>query len=437
MKKVLLAIVAVTIVTALGIHFHVSRQVDSGLQALASKLVSAGRLEWGSIRVNHRGDIDISQLRFVPMDSSDSITVGQVRLRAGSLPAALTFGQQWQAGQLPARLTLEVHDLTLPVIPEIDQLLDTRLSVALPHAGAGCSGLEELGIHGLIELGIWQLKIDLDLEYALVNQDEHLHLTWQVRADSLSQWSGRVRLAVDLDSRTLDTLPQALGDGGLLMLDLEYHDLGLINRLVEHCARQRDETAAEFRAAHLQAWHRRWREAGLEPSPLVIAGYEYFLFQPVSIGIQAQLDSEAEIAHAQPGFGLDRLSEMGAEFNINNGSGVPMGFARLERSVTAPPPVIVQDEDMDTPPVTEPVSVESSLPGVLVGPGRGWREIEPRLTGEHVGQSARLHLASGDRFSGLIVAVENGQVHLSTRSRQGQFIRPFALREIEKVEVRP
>jgi hypothetical protein len=169
----------------------------------------------------------------------------------------------------------------------------------------------------------------------------------------------------------------------------------------------------------------------------VIAGYEYFLYQPGSIGIQVQLDSETRIAHSQPGFDLVRLSDMGAEFHINNGSGVPMGFAHLERPAVAPPPAIAQDDGVDPAPVIEPVPLESGLADVLVGPMPGWSEIEPRLVGEHVGQSARLHLVSGDRFSGLINAVEDDQVHLSTRSRQGQFIRPFALAQIERIEVRP
>ncbi|MFU8831470.1 MAG: hypothetical protein ACNA7J_04860 [Wenzhouxiangella sp.] len=434
MKKIILATLGLLIVAVLLAHWHTARQVENRLERIATQISPIGRLSWDSVRVGYTGAVNVSRVRFDPHDSRDILAIEQLSFDSGSLLSLLSINRELEGGRLPVALGLNVRGLKLPVNRELSAML-AGASPGLPFASAGCRGHEDFTLYDLTHLDYWELVIDLSLDYRLVSQGEHLELNYRMRTRQLDEVSARIRLDLGSGSRELEAVFAGLLSSRLLLASQDYTDLGFYSRLLAYCAEQNGLETADYIALHVAAWTDSWQAIGLDPGPLVQAGYKHFLANPQSVTISARPEHGIALSSLGNAPGLELLARVSAEFSINDGIPVDLTFNKIDRIVPSRP-AIAETETGGTEPgaaTSAPRVPEDIVLGVIPN----WQDIEPGTAASHIGDRAIVHTSGGDRYSGRIVGMVNGELHLSMQTRQGQFIRPVALNRIDRIQVRP
>jgi urease accessory protein UreF len=432
MKKLLLATVGLLLAGLFLAHWHTARQVENRLERVAAQLAPIGRLTWENVRLSPSGAVQVNQLRFNPHESRDALSIEQVAFNSGSLLSLLSINRELEANRLPPALGLNLRGLKLPINRELSAML-TGVSPGLPFASAGCRGFETFTLEDLTHLDYWELVIDLDLDYRLVNQGEHLELNYRMRTRQLSEMVARIRLDLGSDTRELEAIFAALRSSRLLMASQDYTDLGFYPRMLAFCAERNGMEPADYIPVHVGAWTAQWQEIGLKPGPLVQAGYQHFLANPQSITVSAKPEHGITLRSLEQTPGLELLARLDAEFSINDGVPVNLAFSTVERSVSATTPASNAQTEAEAATSTE----QAAPDGIVLGLIPNWQDIDLNAATRHIGDRAIVHTRSGDRFSGRIVAVVDGELHLSMQTRQGQFVRPVAIDRIERLQVRP
>ncbi len=274
--------------------------------------------------------------------------------------------------------------------------------------------------------------IDLGLDYRLVNQGEHVEMNYRMRTRQLDEVSARIRLDLGSNSRELESVFAALMSSRLLLASQDYTDLGFYPRMLAYCAEQNGLNTSDYIALHVDAWTESWRAIGLDPGPLVQAGYKHFLGHPQSVTISARPEHGIALSSLGQSPGLELLARVSAEFSINDGVPVDLAFNRIARATPSRP--AIADSEVEAGGATSAIQVPD---GIVLGVRPSWEDIEPGAAAGHIGDRAIVHTSGGDRYSGRIVGVVNGELHLSMQTRQGQFVRPVALNRIDRIQVRP
>ena len=429
MKRILLLISLALILAALGSHWYLVRQVEASLDRLASQLAPIGQLSWEGVRVDWHGEARVERLELRPRDSRDPVRVDLLRLSAGGPLSLIGLSQDVIAMRLPARLKMNIEGLSLPVNREIDALIGA-LGLALPFAAAGCADYENFSFYDLGELGLAELHVDLNLSFQLVNQEEEIDLSSRAYIRGLGDRRWRLRLALDESDRSLANLDSLMASSLLLSFEQEYLDLGYYPRLLAFCATQTGLDLNDQIDWHLQAWVEQWEQAGLQPGPLVIAGYRHFLHQPQMLSVRATHETGI-------GWTADReqslveliLADMDTSFNLDEGTPVSLSFES-----TQPPIVAIRRPELEPAPADIPLEPDSDIE---LGMATDWIRIEPSQAAAHISHRAQIQSRDGQRFGGRIAAVDDAFLHLTSRSRIGEFTRPIALDDIESLRVRP
>ncbi len=187
---------------------------------------------------------------------------------------------------------------------------------------------------------------------------------------------------------------------------------------------------------HFSAWLRAWSDNGLQPSALAQAGYRHYLQQP-SARIAVKLRPEQPIALAQlrDVWTGDLIQALNLKFSINDGPDVALTTDRVRSTRIAPRPEPEPPSEQEVPVRSSAADAEN--PTIVVGRVPEWQAIAAPDAGAHIGDQARISLLDGSRLSGRIAGVDEEQLQLVTRSRQGEFTRPLNLAEISSIEVRP
>jgi hypothetical protein len=147
-----------------------------------------------------------------------------------------------------------------------------------------------------------------------------------------------------------------------------------------------------------------------------------------------------QLAHAG-GLRLDRLGDIELErwlsgfeasFSIDQGTAIDLGFTAIDpspRIATLPEAAPVATPEPDP-------EIRTEL-DITLGAAIDWSEITPGQAAGHLGQRAEIVMRDGQRYSGRIAAVDAEFIHLTSRSRIGEFTRPIARDQIESMRVRP
>lgn len=431
MKRLLLMLALLLLVAALGSHWYLVRQAEASMNRLASLLAPVGQLSWENIRVNRHGEARVERLELRLPGDRDPVSLELLRFNAGGPLALRGLSQDLTAIRLPAHLWVDMAGLKLPVNRELDRLIGEP-GMALPHATAGCADYANLSFYDLGELDLIELNIDFSLNYQLVNQEQELDLRSRVHIHGLNDRRWRLRLAMGRADHSLTELGDILADTQLLNFEHDYIDLGYYPRLLAFCASRAGLGPTEQIDRHLQAWDERWQNAGLAPGPLVLAGYRHFLHQPQSLSIRTRASAEPARANLAANMARLVLAEMDATFSIDEGIQVSLNFEPMQAGMiaTMPPP-------RETIPAEESSAQLHEEPDIELGVAPGWVQIELSLVSTHIGQRARIRTHDGQDLSGRIAAVDDDFLHLTSRSRIGEFTRPVALSHIERLEVRP
>jgi|GEM_PF-2234794 len=438
MKKLILAGLLLAMIAAGVVYWQMTARIETQLERAAGQLSPIGRLTWDTVSVDPRGRVLIRDLRFLPRDSRDSISIDELGLNAGSMPALLRFSDRINDGLLPRQAGISVRGLRVPITPAMENWPIQQSGLTLPLATAGCPDFEQLSLYDLTELDYWELMIDAELDYRV--GIGVLEINNRVSVAELSRNRQSWRLELDSTPERLDELITLPTQARLQRVELEHTDHGFHQRLMTLCTERAGLTANQYQRRHVDAWLEGWAMAGMQPGRLVVAGYRHYLAQPESIRIIAEpaaaplLDTLGQTSLADI---VLRISPM---FIINDGSPVELNITRRAPPVMPEPiepEILTRPERIFTPPSGNTEDDDSAPPVIIVGPVPGWEEINPARISNHYGDRARIELNDGSTLRGRIVSSDDESMQLMTRSRAGQFSRPVAIDQIQKIEVRP
>lgn len=431
MKRVALIAIAVLAVGGLGLHWHIVGQLESGLERISAQLAPIGRLEWDRVRIDFRGHAHVERAELTLRESRDPIRAEQIVLSAGGLLALPGLARELNALHLPAPLDFRIEGLTLPVNRELEAWIG-QPGLAMPFPAAGCAGFEDFGFYDLGKLGLVELAIDLHIEIQKASEGRELDINQRLRSRGLADRRLRLRLAPPSWPVLTSELPAALRASRVVRAEMEYLDQGFYPRLLAFCAEQGGTDSEQQIDRHVAAWVAQWAQSGFQPAPLVVAGYRHFLHQPELLSLQ--------LLHPG-GLRLDRLEDIDLEhwlsgleagFSINHGTIIDLGLTAIEPAA--------QTEAVTEAPVAvrpEPDSEIRTELDITLGTATDWSEVTPGQAAGHLGQRAEIMLHDGQRYSGRIAAVDAEFIHLTSRSRIGEFTRPIARDQIESMRVRP
>jgi len=421
--KMILALLALVAIAAVALHFHITRQVERELVALASQVSPIATLEWGSIQLHPSGELRIRDIGLQPHMVAGELGIGQLSFTAPNLIDLLQATREFGNGRLPASLGLSIRSLQVPIEGSGMDQFDAPFSSGLPFEAAGCAGRDTLRLDDLPHMDIWNLTSDITLDYRLLNNGERMTLRVGSHTQYLAGLTIDARLHLGSASRDLDLLGRAWAMARLESAELSYIDLGLRNRLDRFCAEQLDVSLERFQNQHIEAWNAAWGHFGLAPGREVVAAYREFVSDPEVIELELKPRQRLPLTaftRLQRG---ELLEQFELSLRINQGMETPVDFKVVP--VTAPA--------MDAE--TTGDANDDSEPEELVRQTR-WVEIPmTRLTG-HEGDRIRITTSDGDRFSGELVEVDGEHIHLRIRGVGGFHVRPFSRVEVATVEVR-
>ncbi len=434
MKKLALVGLLLALVATGLVYWALTARIETQLERVAGQVAVWGRLTWGTVRVDPRGSVSIRSLRFVPIDRRDSITISQLELHAGSLPALLRFSDQIQDGRLPQQAGISVRGLKMPVTPAMETVSADQLGLILPLAAAGCPGFEQLSLYDLTELDYWELRMDAELDYRVGVGLLEIKSRLSVADLSLNRQSWRLEL--ESAPEMLRNLPRMLAQARLQRVELEHSDQGFHQRLVNQCVERSGLTFNHYQRRHIQSWLNEWSALGMEPGRLVVAGYRHYLSRPGRITLIAEPEPPPQINILRQRSVADILIRTAPSFVINDGT--PVELTVSPRPIPVMPEPVVPERLTRPERIVRPQADDAdNQPVIIVGPIPDWKAIELARVSSHYGDSARIELRDGATLHGRIVSSDVNSLQLLSRSRGGEYARPVAFDQIERIQVRP
>ncbi len=437
MKKALFGLFLLLALAFGLVWWQTGREVQGQLERVAGQLAPSGRLTWQGLRPDARGQVIIQGLEYRPHDSRDSMRLDQLVLRADSLPALIGAVRRIGRGELPRHGGIGLRGLHLPVNRQLQGVRADSTGLVLPLLAAGCPGMEGFSLEQLGRLGYNELLIDGEIDFRIT--DERLSLSSRVSTQGLAVVSQDWQLALERPLAGISDLSK-LPSGQIEVVQMDYLDTGLNERLDAHCIRASGLQPGAWRLGHLRAWMDQWARIGLRPEPLVIAGYRHFLSEPRSgLSIRLEPDPPLPLAELDSGEWHRLLERMKPEFAINNGPAIAMAA----RPVARPAPEIPEPEadvastSVQTAPLELSQDRDEEQAVIEVGPIPTWQLISTGQIAAHHGDNARIELSDGSTRSGRILDSDGNSLQLLTRSRTGEFARPVRFDEIQRIEVRP
>jgi hypothetical protein len=435
MKKLLVATIVILLVAVFMAQASIKRQAQQNLYAIAAELGEVGRLSWDQISLDPRGRIVVHRLQFRLHDSRDPIMADLLVIDGGSIFKLSTLGRDLERGRLPARVRITLSGLTVPVNRASDALF-AWFNPGLPFAAASCDSLSQEGLYGLGQLGITELKGELDYRNTWPDQNQLLSVDARLDLNQVGQTQIRLQLRPGQSLSESVDWSLLLANAELVWAEFNFQDQGFYPALFKFCGGSDEQTMATHRSNHLEVWIERWQAFGLEPQPLVMAGYQHFLNRPETITLRFRPESALELGSlvASPMFVL--LTETSGEFLFDEGIAAPLTFGQLMEVEASPEPDTPDSPTQAAEPIVLlPAAVSDRQ--IVVGPAPGWQIIAVSQADRHIGKRAIIEMTDGERHSGRLVQVEDNQIFLSTQLPSGQFARAFEAAEIATMQVRP
>ena len=421
--KIVFVILVLAAVAVAALHFHITRQVENELVALASQVAPVGSLEWGSIQLHPSGQLRVRDIGFQPHMVAGEVRIGQLAFTAPNLIELLQATREFDNGRLPEALGLSIRSLQIPIRDSGMERLDVPFSTGLPFEAAGCAGREALRITDLPHMEVWNLMSDITVDYRLLNNGERMTLRVGSHTQYLAGLTLDARLHLGSASRDLDLLARAWAMARLESVEATYVNLGLRNRLDRFCAGELGVSVDQFHDRHIEAWNASWGQYGLAPSEEIVNAYRQFVSDPQDIELELTPQQRLPLTAFTRLERGELLEQLDLSLRVNQGTQTAATFDVV--------PVRARMMTDETAEETEEESEqEESVRRIQ------WVEIPMAEVSRHQGQRIRITTSAGNRVSGELTEVDAEHLHVRIRGVGGFYVRPFSRAQVTTVEIR-
>ncbi len=418
--KIIFGLITLLALAVAGLYFHVTRQVERELVAIAAHASPLGTLEWGAIRLHPSGRILINELRFAPHLVAGEARIGQLEISAPNLIELLQATREFDQGRIPPSLGLQIRQFRIPIDVGAANQSDTAFSTGLPFEAAGCDGRNTLSISDLPDLDIWDLVTDINLDYRVIGGGEGAQIRLSSHSRNLAGMSMDLRVHLGSGSRDLRLVTRAAASARLERAEINYRNLGFRERIERFCSDQLETTVDHFKNIHVNAWSAAWARHGLSPSEELLGAYRQFIADPQIVnlviypGQRLPLNAFSRLDLA------DLVDALEATLSVNDDRRIDVNFDASAAAAMA--------AEADRGEAAEP-DQEPDIRRIR------WTEIPIAQAERHVSERVRITTNTGDRISGELVEVEAEFVHLRIRGASGFYIRPFGRSGLATLEV--
>ncbi|WP_148864426.1 LSm family protein [Marinobacter fonticola] len=415
MKKLFLSLIGILLLGYMGFKGVAWYQVNEALKRAQKVVEDEGVLSWGGIGSSLSGQVSVYDLQYQHFSLTQSIQAGRLTFSTAAAPELL---DAISGGPLPGEWQLQVEHLHMalatPLIRDWVAPRNSAVQAGLVNIPCGNSALD---IAALMQLGVTQVAMDLQLEQSAMLDDTG-GLGLEVNAGKLGSLELRAPgLRLDTFGDDAEGFDEYGGSVALVA-----RDGGFMRRVAAFCARESGLEIDAWAAQATRVFSERLVAQGFSPSDQLRALYKVWLRDGGELNATLtagdplfglpQRDVPGEVVPLDPGVG---------NFDVfYNGAQVPDLFVRyLPRSEPVSP-------------VTSTAFERSSDNG---GDSLRYVKANPDEARRWLGKNVRVALSSGRVVEGRLSGVDDRRLEVTRIVDGGEVAYPLANSAITLFEV--
>jgi hypothetical protein len=261
MKKLLAALVLLSLLLFAGVKVLIWFQVNAMLNNIKQVMVTQTALDWGWIASDLGGSVTISDLQVTPFFLKDTLLIEQIHVRFDGSLDLLGAAMQGNGLKMPPQYEVEIAGGHLPLSNRTFLSLqpnDPRYREVGPLAVYSCGDISQVTGKELLAMGYNELEFALN--YAYSAPDALVRVRGQM--DGVLELDASAKLgaggAVDFSKGLLvEVLPM------IRNLQTTIKDAGFFRRLSFLCGRLHGLSQHEYLQAAVNEWDEKLKHAGI------------------------------------------------------------------------------------------------------------------------------------------------------------------------------
>jgi hypothetical protein len=244
------------------------------------------------------GTLSAARLTITPTGFHDAVTINELRLSAGSLPALFTLGRALNSTQGADRFEVSLEGLAANYDSDFMQAYEARVAQVNARARAGhlvthCGGTLVFGPKEHRQMGYPELRLNAQAAIDFDRRNTQL----SVRMTGEEENAAHVEVAATFGGLRPNLTENYGTKPTLVKFEYAYQDRSYVERAKHYCM----ETAKVTEAQYIEAVSKQegaafaWGWWGLSPGPSLRAAYREFLKKPDEIEIKIQPSEELEL----------------------------------------------------------------------------------------------------------------------------------------------
>lgn len=418
MARLLIILIALSAILLFGTKFYFEQQIRKSLDQSAQLVSMAGEFRYEDVRVTHEGEIRIEGLAFRPYDATESATVDLIAVRPGNILKLIQLEKDFRNNTMPESLGFSIHGVEVPVGGEYEKS-HADSSRMLNLGMAGCAYPAQPEFPGLDKLGYSKIDMNMDLDYEIIGNGEHIRVSLTSSAEELSNMIFDLDMRLGAPNRQLAVLGMAMNNAQLNSLTFKTEDKGFEKRLMEHCAKSAELALNEYYDHHLQAWQNMWKNMDLQAGKNFSQVYRSYIEKPQSFELNlypTETFKLNEFAVTPPNILIYHLK---GNVKYNNNEALPLDLTAFTGQR--------QDEsDLDkdsekNAPIETPAPLSTAI------------EIDDLPT--YLQKPIVVSLKNGKTYKGQAQSISDGTVQFLRNLGGGQFMMPIRISDIDEIEI--
>jgi len=246
MKKILLVLIALPLLSYISFKLYVHYKVSDFLESLVSPASSEFRLDYGWVSSSLSGAAGLQGVRVLIKGTGDEILIDSIEVDAGSLEELVKLSSKKRSKEFPKQLSLKIRGLAVDFSSEYYQVLEDNIDNYIPEFGApavDCGDINPHGFKHFRDLGYSGAKIDMEIGYRKI-EDTTLSVVMNVGVEDMQRYYSTLKYDIaDFLENPLLAL-QRNESPKLLSANVRMVDLSYNRRLLDYCSTHGNSTRA-------------------------------------------------------------------------------------------------------------------------------------------------------------------------------------------------
>lgn len=442
------AALLVVLLSLVGSYLYYQQLASAAVAQFSRQLPDGLQLVYESVSADTGGRIEIQNASLLPAAGVGGARVERIVLHTPGFSYLLTAEKQLQSGLLPMSGRIELKGLNLPLspvnIPLIDSLVSASLadSEALPVILMACGGHDPLSLQQLYEMGVAELRSDLNIHYQHAMQERMLRAELEYAADKLFSVRGSVQIMSDAPAPSPRMFEHYAG--WLQQADFSFQDQGYHQQRNLYCASLDDDILDQYLKFHRERVAANLRDLGWQISPEMAYAYQRVMSPRGDFELQIkpqralmmtefkQLSLDADWHRLSPRIRLG--SEWLALNELYQAPEQETLIATIQHQLQTEAPGAGKDEDEQRRRTREAIQ-RAVQGGHHAEREKAYQPVEVVRITEFVGHWVRLETYFGRQVHGTLERIEGNMLYVDQHMQQGSAIYPIDKTKLARLEV--